>query len=130
MLTVLYDDECAFCVRCREVFAGYEAIAPIRFVPLRSDEARALGAIPGGGSELVVVSDQGMFWMGPSAFLACLWSFDETRWIASLLGLPLIRWVGACFFRFLSRNRGALSSLFGMKCEGHCSLPSTGSPYR
>lgn len=130
MLRVLYDDECSFCVRCREAFVGYEAIVPIRFVPLRSPEARALGRIPGGGRELVVVADTGAYWIGPSAFLTCLWSFDETRGFASLLALPLLRGVGAWFFRFVSRNRGALSSLFGTRCEGHCAIPSSTSAYR
>ena len=119
MLRVFYDDECAFCVRCRAAFAGYEAIAPIRFVPLRSPEAHAF-RIPGGGVELVVVDDSGAYWIGPSAFLACLWAFDETRWIASMLALPLLRPIGAWFFRVVSRNRSALSPFLGVRC----------SPYR
>lgn len=130
MLRVLYDDECSFCVRCRAVFAGYEAIVPIRFVPLRSPEAHALGRIPGGGRELVVVSDTGAYWMGPNAFLTCLWAFDETRAFASLLSVPLLRMLGAWFFRLVSRNRAALSSLFGVRCEGHCAIPGSTSAYR
>ena len=132
MLSVLYDDECAFCVRCRELFTGYEPIAPVRFVPASSPLARELcaGKIPGFGLELVVVDSSGAYWSGPAAFLVCLWAFDETRALASLLGLPLLRWFGAWFFRFVSHNRGALSSLFGLRCDGHCAIPKATSPYR
>lgn len=132
MLSVLYDDECAFCVRCREVFAGYEPIVPIRFVPSRSPAARTLcgGTVPAGGRELIVIDSSGAYWLGPSAFVACLWAFDETRGLAALLALPLLRRFAAWFFRFVSHNRAALSSLFGVQCEGHCTLPGSTSPYR
>ena len=48
---------------------------PLVFVACSGAEARArYGDIPWLGDELIVVGDGGEVWVGPAAFLTCLWA--------------------------------------------------------
>jgi hypothetical protein len=82
-----------------------------------SDRARTLyGDIPWLGTELIVVGDKGELWIGPAAFIVCLWALVEWRsWSYRLAGeatAPLAE----RFFYVLSAKRRTLSSLFVKRC--------------
>src|SRR5689334_14616157 len=87
-LTVLYDEKCALCVRCRAWMEQQPAYVTLEFLPSGSVEARArYGKVPWLGAELVVVSDVGEVWVGPAAFLTALWALKEWReWSYRLSG--------------------------------------------
>jgi len=54
---------------------GQDAYVALRFLPCTATEARSkFGDLPWLGDELVVVSDRGDVWVGPAAFLTCLWA--------------------------------------------------------
>lgn len=132
-LTVLYDERCALCVRCREWMLAQDAIVPIEFLGAGSLRAtRLYGAVPWLGDELVVVSDQGEVWAGPAAFLVCLWALADYReWSYRLAGDSFSK-VAVKFFATLSKKRKWLASwLEHPGCTGDaCRVEHRGAPYR
>lgn len=133
-LTVLYDGSCPFCVRCGEWLARSAQRIPLRLVDMRSEGARrAYGRIPGDGRELMVVDDAGRYWLGPAAFLMCLWALEHWATIAWLALLAPFRPFAIAFFALVSANRTTVASVLGVpSCEsGHCGVSEThGGPYR
>lgn len=135
-LVLLYDAECAVCVRCRELIEAREPLVPMRFVSCRSHEARrAYGTIPFLVHELVVVDDEtGAWWAGPAAFVVVLWALADWNGVAELLTTPLLLPLTSALFAWISAHRADLAFLVGApSCEnGACALPSHagGSMYR
>ena len=121
-LTVLYDPQCALCRRCRVWMQHQPSYVPIVFVACSGAEARArYGDIPWLGDELIVVGDGGEVWVGPAAFLTCLWGLSDWReWSYRLAG-PAFAPLAKGFFRFLSSHRRGIARLFEHDCEdGAC----------
>ena len=89
-LTVVYDAQCALCVRCRTWMESEPALVPLTFLASNSAEARRrLGALPWLGQELIVIADDGRGWVGPAAFVTCLWALERWRsWALDLAGTP------------------------------------------
>ncbi|NUP06482.1 MAG: DUF393 domain-containing protein [Polyangiaceae bacterium] len=117
-LTVLYDDRCALCVRCRDMLATSETFLPLELLPTSSNEARhRYGAVPWLGEELVVASDEGDIWVGPAAFLMCLWAMRETREWAYRLSTPALAPLAERVFAALSANRGRIAAFMQPRCE-------------
>src|SRR4051794_19106018 len=88
-LTVLFDPTCSLCRRCRAWMEGQACYVRLAFVPCTGDEARRrYGDIPWLGDELVVVGDCGEVWVGPAAFLTCLWALVEWREWSYRLAAP------------------------------------------
>ena len=93
-LTVLYDEQCAFCRRCRDWLA-----ARARF-----------GDAPWIGKELVVVDDDRNAWVGPSAFLMCLWATAKYRSWAFRFTEPGYERFAERFFLHVSKRRGSYAA--------------------
>jgi len=132
-LTVLYDDRCALCVRCRDWIASQWAYLEVELLSCHSTEAIArYGGVPWLGDELVVVSDEGDVWVGAAAFLMCLWALVEWRpWSYRLSG-PSLAPLAERFFHALSSKRRAIAAwLSPDDCPGgSCKLRSAGGHYR
>jgi predicted DCC family thiol-disulfide oxidoreductase YuxK len=125
-LTVLYDASCALCVRCRDWLATQPSFVPLRFVATVADEAQArYGSIPWLGEELVVVSDEGDVWAGPSAFLVSLWALEAWReWSFTMASAPLTPLVERFFGALSSRRRALSAFLKPDPCtDGTCRAP-------
>jgi predicted DCC family thiol-disulfide oxidoreductase YuxK len=122
-LTVLYDEACALCVRCRAWLAEQPAFVELSFLPSGSAEARArYGAVPWLGAELIVVSEAGEVWVGPAAFLMCLWALvDYREWSYRLSG-PSFAPLAERFFHALSSRRRRIAALLDSdRCpDGSC----------
>jgi predicted DCC family thiol-disulfide oxidoreductase YuxK len=118
-LTVLFDPACALCQRCRSWMLGQATYVALDFLPCTAAEARArYGDIPWLGDELVVVSDAGEVWVGPAAFLTCLWALVAWReWSYRLAG-PAFAPLAERFFHALSSRRRSLARFFDHDCEG------------
>jgi len=123
MLTVVYDETCPLCRRCRHWLETQPTHVRLEFVAAGSDEARRrYGGLPWLGSELVIASAAGEVWVGPSAFLMALWATQQYRpWSYRLSGnafTPLAEW----FFKTVSSNRRLLGGLFfRSECpDGRC----------
>lgn len=133
-LHVLYDAGCALCERCRRYLEEQPSLVELHLVPLRSPRALELcgGRIPGHGVELVVVGEDGAYWIGPDAFVMCLWALESHRSLALMLARPSLRPLARFFFERVSSERHLLSRLVsGQRCEeGHCGVPSAQGAYR
>ena len=130
-LRVLYDERCALCLRCRDWLARQRSFLPLDFWACGSPEARErYGAVPWLGEELVVVSDEGDVWVGPSAFLVALWSLVEWREWSYRLSGPELAPLAERFFHAISSNRRALAAMLRPDpCPGGtCQVPSGHRP--
>lgn len=106
-LTVLYDEQCALCRRCRSWLEQQPTFVPVRFLAAGSSEARERYAeLPWLGADLVVVGDDGDAWVGPAAFLVSLWATERYRaWSFRLSGRTLAP-LAEHFFHAVSKQRG------------------------
>lgn len=105
-LTVVYDERCAFCRRCRLWLAGQPTHVPLRFLAAGSDDARLrYGRHPWLAEELAVIDDQGRAWVGPDAFVVALWATRPYRALALTLRHPLLRPLARSFFHQVSSRR-------------------------
>ena len=78
--TVLYDEGCELCQRCRAFLEVEPAYVELTLLAAGSDEARLrFGTLPWLGQELVVVAEDGRVWAGAAAFLVCLWALRDYR---------------------------------------------------
>jgi len=123
-LTVLFDPFCSLCQRCRDWMLTQPAYLPMKFVACTSEEARTrFGSIPWLGDELVVVSDQSEIWVGPAAFLTCLWALEDWREWSFRLSGPAFAPLAERFFHAVSARRKSLASFVQHRCtDGSCGV--------
>jgi len=119
-LTVLYDADCGFCVRCRDWLLRQPAFVDLEMLAAGSPEAARRfpdlleSKTP---EELVVVDDRGGFYRGARAWLMCLWALSEYREWAGRLASPLLLPFARGAFAFVSSRRRTLSELMGFQPE-------------
>lgn len=110
-LTILYDETCALCRRARDWLLTQPCLVEVELLPAGSAEARTrYGALPWLGAELVAVDDRGNAWVGPPAFLACMWATRRYRTWAFRLSRPSLMPRAEQFFRWVSRRRDRFGS--------------------
>lgn len=118
-LTVLYDSDCGFCVKCRWWMAKQAKFVAMEFLPAHSPEVRrrfpALAAER--GEELIVIDDDAAVYRGSDAFLMCLWALEEYREWSLRLAAPLLRPFARAALELVSTSRRAISKLFGLEGE-------------
>lgn len=119
-LTVLFDVTCAVCRRCRDWLAAQPAYVELELLAANSAEADArYGSIPWRGKELVVADEAGHVWVGPAAFVMCLWALRDWRQWSYRLSSPALAPHAERFFLNVSRQRNAFSR--GDQCtDGAC----------
>lgn len=124
-LTVFFDQHCPLCQRCQVWLAKEPTWVPIRFAASDDAPAQALAEqVPWLGTELVVVADDGATWVGPAAFVTCLWATRRYRsWSRRMAG-PALAPLAERFFVIVSTNRGRLgAALEPTNCTtGQCSV--------
>ncbi|HRW37870.1 MAG TPA: DCC1-like thiol-disulfide oxidoreductase family protein [Aquihabitans sp.] len=121
-LTVFYDPGCELCRRCRAWLEVQPTWVPLRFVEADAAARRLLPQLPWLGTELVVVGDDGAAWIGPAAFLTCLWATERYRpWSRRLSG-PAFAPLAERFFASVSSHRGRIAGFLAPDdCEqGTC----------
>lgn len=125
-LTVVYDETCELCRRCRDWLASQPTRVPLVMVAAGSPEAaERFAGVPWLGTELVVAADDGRAWVGPAAFVMCLWATTRHgQWAARLSG-PALAPTAERVLAALSTNRGRVSALLHPRecdartCTGH-----------
>jgi predicted DCC family thiol-disulfide oxidoreductase YuxK len=120
-LTVLYDERCAFCRRCRDWLADQPVLVEMELLGAGTLEAqRRYRDVQVSGRELVVVDELGHVWVGPAAFEMCLWATAKHRSLSYRLSQQ--GWAGGAeaFFTILSKQRGPLGNLFGASECAEC----------
>ena len=111
-LTVLYDEQCAFCRQCRTWLESERTLVPLSFLAAGSAEAVSrYGTLPWRGVELVVISDRGEAWIGPAAFLMCLWATEDHRHLAHVLAGRTLAPLAEMALAFVSHRRRHLARL-------------------
>ncbi len=118
-LTVYYDERCEFCVQCRRWLESEPKLLSLEFAPSRRlweltsrerlKEAPGLAAAR--PSDLVVVDDEGGIYLGPKAFIMCLYALKDYREWSRRLSAPGMSHVASAAFLALSAGRGKLSAL-------------------
>jgi predicted DCC family thiol-disulfide oxidoreductase YuxK len=123
-LTVVFDPTCALCQRCRAWMLRQESYLPLTFIACSGDEARArFGDLPWLGDELIVVGDDGQVWIGPAAFLTCLWALCDWRGWSYRLAGPGFAPLAERFFHIVSSRRRGLAAFFDHQCQdGTCQV--------
>jgi predicted DCC family thiol-disulfide oxidoreductase YuxK len=113
-LTVLYDESCGLCRRCRDWLLTQPCLVEVELLPSGSPESRdRVGAVPWLGKELVAVDDRGRVWVGPAAFLTCLWATVRYRAWAYRLAGPRLAPLAERFFMLVSKRRDRWSAWLG-----------------
>lgn len=114
-LYVLFDAECAMCVRCRDWLSRQDALVPLIFIPLRSpDLAERFHGIDtlNPREQLLMVGDDGSVYRGASSWIMCLWALDRYRDYAQRLSHPALLPFAKIVCELLSKNRFFLSRTF------------------
>ncbi|HWL85783.1 MAG TPA: DCC1-like thiol-disulfide oxidoreductase family protein [Polyangiaceae bacterium] len=126
-LTVLYDATCPLCVRCKGWMERQPSYIDLAFRSCQSQIANETWRElrPWLGEELVVVSDEGDAWVGPAAFLMCLWALRDWReWSYRLSGDAFSPLAERFFHALSSRRRWLASFLFPEPAcaDGSCAI--------
>ncbi len=121
-LTILYDEHCGFCRRCRDWLAGQPLHVEVELLGARSAEARRrYPAIAAPAAQLVVIDQDGRTWAGADAFFTALWATTRYRHVAARLSHPAFAPLANAVYRQVSDRRGSLSEWLGDgPCEGVC----------
>ena len=116
-LTVLYDARCELCGRARAWLARQPKHVEMIYVAAGSDTAKALYPQLDHAKtleDLVVIGDDGAFWMGAKAWIVALWALREYRaWALRLAGAGNFEQARRVIDS-ISRNRQRLSWLSGL----------------
>lgn len=105
----------AFQILARKLGILLVSLAAVHFVNLYvfhhiAAEARTLlRQVPWLGTELVVVANDGATWVGPAAFLTCLWATRRYRSWSYRLSGPTFAPLAERFFHLVSDNRRFLA---------------------
>lgn len=120
-LTILFDESCALCRRCRDWLLTQPCLVPVRLLAAGSEEAtsRFPELEPWRGKELVVVDDGGRAWIGPAAFVTCLWATARYRAVSYVLARPALAPLAERFFLAVSKRRDRFA--WGRPPEPECS---------
>ncbi|HJU80765.1 MAG TPA: DCC1-like thiol-disulfide oxidoreductase family protein [Acidimicrobiia bacterium] len=127
-LTVVYDEKCQLCQRARDWLLTQPCHVPVRLLAAGSPEARRrFGNLPWLGQELVVANDIGQAWVGPAAFLTCLWATRRYRSWSYRLSRPTLAPMAERFFYLVSKNRKRFGGPVGGDVE--CSWCDAKEPH-
>lgn len=121
-LTVLYDSSCELCRRARAWLESEPTYVDLVFVAADSEQARSdYRALPWLDTELIVVNEEGAAWVGPAAFLMCLWATQRWRSMALQLSSRTLLPLARVFFEHLAAPGGcrARGRLHGRLVHAH-----------
>jgi predicted DCC family thiol-disulfide oxidoreductase YuxK len=106
-LTVLYDETCATCLKWAAWLTEQRSLVRLELLPAGSKAAHDQFPHVAAwlGRELVVVDDRARAWIGPPAFVMCLWALARFRWAASLAARPLLAPLATRVFEHISNRR-------------------------
>ena len=117
-LTVVYDDTCELCRRCRQWLLHEPTVVELEFLATSDPRIQErYGDYPWFQVELLVLDDHGRAWLGPDAFLMCLWATHRWRPMSFRLTGTAFAPLAERFFHALSANRSLVS---GMLKPQHC----------
>ena len=123
-LTVVTDENCELCRRCRAWLSQQPLLVGVEFLAVGSDEAvRRYGSLGNRRDVLIVADEHGRIWSGPDAFVMCLWATDSYRGYARWAARPGWRTLAKLLFSTVSSNRHRIADMMSGTCEEeHCDV--------
>jgi acetyl esterase len=109
--TLVYDGECAFCLRCVAVLRRWDRRGRLAFLPLQDERTVALlPAVPRSALEAAMhlVAPDGGTSAGAATLPHILRLVPGGRPLAVLIALPGVRWAADRLYRLVARNRRRL----------------------
>ena len=109
--TLVYDGDCAFCLRCVALLRRWDRHGRLAFLPLQDERALALlPAAPRSAVEAAMhlVAPDGGARAGAAALPQILRLVPGGRPLATLFSLPGARWAADRLYRLVARNRHRL----------------------
>ncbi len=111
-LTVIYDANCEFCLRCARWLSDQPAFVKLQCVP--SDAPNLHRRFPTldrrlPGNVLIAIADDGAMRIGTEAYLVILHVLKHYRPWARRLSRPMLKPLARHAFAMLSSNRGVFS---------------------
>lgn len=120
-LTILYDERCPLCVRARDWLLSQPCLVEVELLAAGSPEARErFGAVPWRGRELVVADDAGHVWVGPGAFMMCMWATARFRGWSYRFAQPAWAPFAERFFLHVSKRRHRWGAWLGAGPRSDC----------
>jgi predicted DCC family thiol-disulfide oxidoreductase YuxK len=117
-LTVLYDADCGFCVKCRWWVQKQPKFVEVEMLPSRCPDAQnRYPELVGTKDELVAIDEVGGVYRGTNAWLMCLWALEDYREWAERLASPALRPLARGAFALISGSRKKLSGWFNLAPE-------------
>jgi predicted DCC family thiol-disulfide oxidoreductase YuxK len=89
--TVLFDEGCPICRAAHRWLASRSQLVPLWFVPAGSQRARELFPTLDHAAtlrDLTVIADDGSYYVGDGAWVACLWALADYRGLAERISSP------------------------------------------
>lgn len=119
-LTVLFDPDCGFCVRCAQWLTLQHQLVPLEALPMDSAaiERRFPGLQKLEKAELTVIDDDGGVYRSSKAWLMCLWALSEWRAWSYRLARPSLMPLARGAFELVSSNRHRINDWLGLRSDG------------
>jgi len=104
-----------------------ETLVPVEFLAAGSPAARErYQNLDWYKVELMVVADDGRAWVGPAAFLMCMWVTKRYRRLSHRLRSPALAPMVESFFHSVSSNRSLVSGMLREhRCDGDACAPAS-----
>ncbi|MDH3293759.1 MAG: DCC1-like thiol-disulfide oxidoreductase family protein [Acidimicrobiia bacterium] len=116
--TVITDRECELCRRCQAWLSEQTLLVAVEFLAVGSDEARRRYQSLGNRRDVLIVGDEhGRIWIGPDAFIMCLWATAGYRGRARWSAKPGWRLVARALFSTVSSNRHRIADMMTGSCR-------------
>lgn len=117
-ITVLYDKRCSLCSRAREWLEHQPKYVEVKFIAADSNEAHYQFPVLDHQqtlTELTVISDNGLVYVGEKAWVMCLWALQEYRDLAVTLSTPELFPIARRMILWVSNNRHKINSFLGLR---------------
>ncbi len=117
-LTVVTDEHCELCRRCRGWLSQQPLLVAVEFLAVGSPESvERYGPLGNRRDVLIVADEHGRIWSGPDAFVMCLWATASYRGWSRWAARPGWRHVARAVFATVSSNRHRIADLMTGSCE-------------
>ncbi len=123
LLTVLYDTNCGLCRNVRDWLAQEPQFVELRFLAANSDAARQrFPKLDHQASlrDVTVIGESGEVFVGPGAWLICLWALRDYREWSLRLSSPQMRPHVRSLVEWVAQNRLRLSGGRAAVCDEAC----------
>jgi predicted DCC family thiol-disulfide oxidoreductase YuxK len=124
-LYVLYDEECALCIKLKLLLDNEGAYTPIITLPMRlavkDKRFAALKSLIEDG-RFVVVSDNGSVYLDSKGRIRILYALHRFRTISKMFTLPIVGPISSLALTSLANSRGFLSLLLSVINRGNKQL--------